>query len=37
MSEEKIITWEEVAQHNSESDIWIVIHDYVYNVSEYQL
>jgi cytochrome b involved in lipid metabolism len=27
----------EVAQHNTEKDCWVIVHDLVYNVSEYLL
>lgn len=30
-------TWEEVAKHNKDDDVWIVIHDKVYDVTKYQL
>ena len=35
MSEDKVYTWKEVGQHNSEEDLWVVIGDYVYDVTKY--
>ena len=37
MTSEGVYTWEEVAKHNTDSDIWIVINDKVFDVSKYQL
>jgi cytochrome b5 len=37
MTEETVYTWEEVAKHCTDEDLWIVIHDKVYDVSKYQL
>ena len=37
MSEEAVFTWEEVAKHNTEADLWVVLHDKVYDVTNYQL
>lgn len=33
--ENKIYTWSEVAKHNKDTDIWIVIDDNVYDVTNY--
>lgn len=33
--EEKLITMEEVEQHNTEEDVWIVVNDKVYDCTEY--
>ncbi len=33
----KTYTWAEVAQHNSDSDMWLVINDHVYDVSQYSI
>lgn len=32
---ERVITWEEVGKHNSEKDLWVVINDVVYDLTEY--
>lgn len=37
MSEQKVYTWQEVGKHNTEDNLWIVIHDKVYDVTKYQL
>ena len=36
MKESKKFTWHEVGLHNTEEDIWVVIGDYVYDLSEYR-
>nr|CDS27756.1 cytochrome B5 [Hymenolepis microstoma] len=35
MPEQSVFTLEEIQKHKSENDCWIVIHDKVYNVSEF--
>ncbi|KAA8910047.1 cytochrome b5-like heme/steroid binding domain-containing protein [Sphaerosporella brunnea] len=35
MSEKKVFTYEEVKEHNSKKDLYMVIHDKVYNVSSF--
>ncbi|KAL5467687.1 hypothetical protein EMCRGX_G031950 [Ephydatia muelleri] len=35
MSEERIITWEEVKKHNSAKSLWVVINGKVYDVTEF--
>ena len=35
MSEVKIYTLEEIAQHNEKKSVWIVIHDSVYDVTPF--
>ena len=32
---DKLLSYEEVWQHNLPEDCWMIINDYVYNVSEY--
>jgi len=32
---QKLYTWKDVADHKTETDLWIVINDKVYNVTEY--
>jgi cytochrome b involved in lipid metabolism len=31
----KVYTWGEVAKHNKETDLWLVINDFVYNLTSY--
>ncbi len=33
--EDKVYTWEEVAQHNNSESLWMVIHDVVYDVTKF--
>ena len=35
MSEERIITWEEVKKHNSAESLWVVVNGKVYDVTEF--
>ena len=37
MTEETVYTWEEVAKHDNDADLWVVIHDKVYDLTKYQL
>jgi len=34
-SEQRVYTWDDVRQHDSVSDKWIVINDDVYNITEW--
>ena len=33
----KVYTWQQVAKHNTAEDLWIVVGDYVYDVTSYAL
>ena len=33
--EEKVYTWEEVGKHNTDTDMWIVVDEKVYDVTAY--
>lgn len=35
MSSDKLYTWAEVGKHNKDNDIWVVIGDDVYNLTDY--
>ena len=35
MTSQNTYDWEEIAKHNTQEDLWIVIHDNVYDVSKY--
>ena len=35
MSEDKVYTWEEVGAHNTDKDMWIVVGDEVFNMTDY--
>jgi cytochrome b5 len=37
MATDPVFTWEEIAKHNTEADMWIVVNDKVFDVTNYQL
>ena len=34
--DQKVFTWDQVKQHNKRDDVWIVVNNNVYNVTEFQ-